>query len=120
MGMSAAEKSFRDRVKVATAPAGYVHDLGGGWDALGDEGEILIRHWGRGIDLEAYERAFNLYGAYLELVGQDEPVEEHRCLIWPASRELVFVGHNEPTPVEEQTAVLNGTIHRSLTEMNLL
>jgi len=99
MGITAAEKSFRQRVKDAMAPLGYVHYWPGEGLYLDDDPEgVLVSHWGTGVDLGGYERAFNLYGAYLELIGQDEPVEEHRVIIFPTPQEVLINDEESRTP----------------------
>lgn len=55
MGMTAAEKSFRGTVSTAT----------------------------RDRDWPLVTKTFERYGAYLELVGGDVPVEEHVTYIFP-------------------------------------
>lgn len=52
-------------------------------------------------DWDEVTKLFHLYGCYLELI---EPMPER-----PAqTKELVFVGHNEPTVGEEHLYVLSG------------
>lgn len=84
MGMTLAEKSFRQRTKEASAPYGYLHVLGGRIEVNNEESqqlndmlEIPVRMWSPAFDLEKYRKAFEQYGAYLELIGGDGPAERH-------------------------------------------
>lgn len=52
------------------------------------------------------EETTRQFEAYLKLI---EPMEA-------PSKELEFVGHNEPTLIEEQQALLSGEIHRAAEE----
>lgn len=67
-----AERMFQQKLKGQLAPIGYVYDLGGDWNLLGDEGEILIRQWSlKWFDFKRVEELFLQYGYYLELIEDD-------------------------------------------------
>lgn len=51
-------------------------------------------------DFAALERVFHQYGCYMELIEPAPYLSE--------SKELVFVGHDEPTVEAEQYALLSG------------
>lgn len=85
MAMTAAEKSFKQRVKGATAPIGYMHYWPG--EPRDEDGlveGVVVRHWGQSVSLGSYEEAFRMYGTYLELIGGDKPVEHHVSYVFPA------------------------------------
>ncbi len=60
-------------------------------------------------DFASLEVVFHQYGCYLQLIEAAPYISE--------SKELVFVGHNEPTVEEEQYAVLSGEVERVCHEM---
>ena len=72
-----AERMFQQKLKGQLAPFGFTHDLGGSWDVLGDEGEILIsQHRIEWFDLEAVAELFFRYGMYLELIEEPDDIPE--------------------------------------------
>ena len=71
-----AEQMFQEKLKAKLAPIGYVYDLGGSWNTLGNDGEILVRHsrleW---FDFKAVEELFFQYGNYLLLIEDPDDVQ---------------------------------------------
>lgn len=71
-----AERMFQQKLKTALAPTGYIHDLGGSWDVLKDDGEIMIRHWRTdSFDFNYISELFRQYGNYLLLIEDDRDVQ---------------------------------------------
>lgn len=73
-----AERMFQKKLKAQLAPIGYVYDLGGDWNILQDDGEILIaQHKAWQFDFKAVKELFLQYGHYLELIedADDIPAE---------------------------------------------
>ena len=54
-------------------------------------------------DFDQVQNLFHLFGCYLELIAPIPDPEPE------PSKELVLVGHNEPTGIEEQQYVLSGS-----------
>jgi len=75
MSLSKAEGSFRYKLANLMVVEAYVHDLGGTWHVLGDEGEIHVCH-PRPVDVESLEKLLVRYGYHLELIGWDDPIEQ--------------------------------------------
>jgi hypothetical protein len=72
-----AERVFQKKLQALLAPTGYLHNLGGSFDVLGDEGEIAIRHWRPEFyDAEAVAELFEHYGHYLILIEEPDDVSE--------------------------------------------
>ena len=73
-------KGFGPKLKRLLAPESYVHDLGGSFDVLGDEGEIHVtQHRASKFNFAEVEKLFFQLGNYFELIEPvPEPVEpEH-------------------------------------------
>ena len=88
MGMTLAERKFREKV---------AHELGAarqkepafGLAASAEDAEQARREQERPLPLNLgrLAKAFEQYGTYLELVGQDEPLGEVRTFQWPGTEE---------------------------------
>ena len=71
-----AERMFQEKLNALLAPTGYLHNLGGSFDVLGDEGEIAIRHWRPELfDSEAVAELFEHYGHYLILIEESDDIQ---------------------------------------------
>lgn len=105
MAISQAENAFRFQLLELTRP--YVEQMEPG------SPKKTLRRFGN-LDFTAIERLFFRYGNYLELIGKDTPIETP--FSWEfvpqryelPSKALIFVGHNEPTLIEEQMHILSG------------
>jgi hypothetical protein len=107
---SKADQAFEMRLAHELEPQVYLHGWGPDEKRTGLWTLIYKRYSELSVDM--IENLFNQYGGYLELIGQDVPIGATRVFTFNPyrmpSKELILVGHNEPTVIEEQLHVLSG------------
>lgn len=80
-----AELMFRQKLKTALAPTGYIYVIGDGLDYQAPpedmepdlfEGEMIVRNWSAGFDFNYVAELFQQYLGYLLLCEDDNALRD--------------------------------------------